>query len=177
MKAKSIVFMLAFCVAGLLILTAADSQKPFGGSEDVAFAKELWVELGNYTDWKMKSSFYPGNSPHGKFLRIYYNLVNVDDEPYHVIVKDNYGGEGASMQSVSSNPEEYLMAITIMVQRETGYDPDNNNWYYVKYSPGGMVMENSEGMQLAGRVAKGMDTGCIACHANAEGGDYLFSND
>jgi|GEM_PF-3494242 len=30
---------------------------------------------------------------------------------------------------------------------------------------------------MAGRVAKGMEQGCIACHSNAVDGDYLFAND
>jgi hypothetical protein len=32
-------------------------------------------------------------------------------------------------------------------------------------------------MSLAGRVAKGMDMGCIACHKGAKDNDYLFFND
>ena len=38
-------------------------------------------------------------------------------------------------------------------------------------------MKNPKGMSLAGRVAKGMPAGCIACHSNAGGGDFLFIND
>jgi hypothetical protein len=63
------------------------------------------------------------------------------------------------------------------VQREVGYDPDNNDWFWVKYGPDGTVDENDAGVALAGRVAKGASTGCIACHANAAAGDYLFVND
>lgn len=32
-------------------------------------------------------------------------------------------------------------------------------------------------MALAGRVAKGADQGCIACHQTAEGGDYVYTHD
>jgi hypothetical protein len=64
-----------------------------------------------------------------------------------------------------------------MVQREAGYDPENNDWYWVKYSPAGGVEKNEEGTALAGRVAKGAGQGCIACHASARGGDYFFTND
>jgi len=32
-------------------------------------------------------------------------------------------------------------------------------------------------MKLAGRVAKGAPTGCIACHKAAPGGDYIFNHD
>jgi len=37
--------------------------------------------------------------------------------------------------------------------------------------------KNPKGMQLAGRVAKGAEKGCIACHGSAPGDDYLFTTD
>jgi hypothetical protein len=78
---------------------------------------------------------------------------------------------------VQENPADYLMAVTPMVQREQGYDADNNDWYWVKYGPDGSIAMNDMEVAMAGRVAKGMPMGCIACHANAGGGDYLFAND
>ncbi len=41
----------------------------------------------------------------------------------------------------------------------------------------GTIKKNPKGMLLAGRVAKGMDKGCISCHSQAGGEDFLFSND
>ncbi len=108
---------------------------------------------------------------------MYYNVVNVDGRPYHVIIKDNFGGEGATLETVSASPEEFLASVTVMVQREAGYDPANNDWFWVKYGPDGAIDQNPAGMALAGRVAKGTDTGCIACHAGAGGDDYIFTND
>ena len=29
-----------------------------------------------------------------------------------------------------------------MLQREAGYDDDNDNWFWVKYAPDGSVMSN-----------------------------------
>lgn len=158
-------------------LEAMSHEKPFGGAGDVAFAEKVWTGMDGYMEWPMSSGVYPGTSPHGAFLRVYYNIVNVDGEPYHVIVKDNYGGEGVTETKVEKDPEKWLAAVTTMVQRETGYDPENNDWFWVKYGPDGTIMENPKGMALAGRVAKGTDSGCIACHANAGGGDYVFTND
>jgi cytochrome c peroxidase len=43
--------------------------------------------------------------------------------------------------------------------------------------PDGSLDENDNGMAMAGRVAKGADKGCIACHAKAKGDDYVFTND
>lgn len=149
----------------------------FGSASDIAFAEKVWKAMDGYQAWKMASDYYPGTSPHGKFLRLYYNVINVDDMSYHVIVKDNFGGEGATMETVSGSPDDYLAAVTIMVQREDGYDPDNDNWFWVKYGPDGSILKNPKGIALAGRVAKGTGSGCIACHKDAKDGDYIFVND
>jgi hypothetical protein len=148
---------------------------PFGGKEDIEFANNLWKEMKDYEDWQMKSDVYPGVSPHGKFLRLYYNFVNVDGKSYHVIIKDNFGGK--KLEEVAKSPSEYLGAVTVTLQREPGYDSDNKDWFWVKYKADGTIDKNEKDMALAGRVAKGMDTGCISCHVNAKGKDYVFTND
>jgi hypothetical protein len=158
-------------------LLFSEDNMPFGGDKDVQFAKNVWTAMDGYRDWKMVSGFYPGQSPHGKVLRLYYNLINVDGKPYHIIVKDNFGGDNASVESVSKNPNQYLAAVTIMVQMEKEYDPDNNNWFYAKYNKDGRLDKNAKDMAMAGRVAKGMNVGCIACHKDAKGNDFVFSND
>ncbi|MBD3349234.1 MAG: hypothetical protein GF400_08590 [Candidatus Eisenbacteria bacterium] len=178
--ALSLVLVLAGVAAHTGCATAEDEgemEMPFGGPEDVTFAKNLWQGMMGYESWKMSSDYYEGMSPHGAFLRMYYNVVNVEGAPYHVIVKDNFGGEGATLEKVAESSEDYLAAVTVMVQRHEGYDPENRNWYYVKYDADGAVSMNEESMALAGRVAKGMDSGCIACHAKAGGDDYIFTND
>ena len=152
-------------------------EMPFGGEKDVAFAKALWKTIGGYDAWPMQSDIMPGKSPHGMFIRMYYSIVTIDDVAYHVVVKDNYGGEGVTLEMVKENPAGYLMAVTPMVQREQGYDADNNDWFWVKYGPDGSIGMNDMEVAMAGRVAKGMPMGCIACHATAGGGDYLFAND
>lgn len=152
-------------------------QMPFGGKEDVTFANDLWKAMKGYENWLMKSDVRMGMSPHGDFIRLYYNIVNVNAKPYHVIVKDNYGGDGVTLNMIFESPEKYLMAVTVMVQREKGYDSDNNDWFWVKYNADGTVSKGDKDMAMAGRVAKGMDTGCIACHKAAKDNDYIFTND
>lgn len=152
-------------------------EMPFGGAADVAFAEGLWTAMDGYTDWPMASGYYTGGSPHGDFIRMYYGLVTVEGVPYHVIVKDNFGGEGATLETVADSPADYLMAVTVMLQRERGYDKENKDWFWVKYGPDGAIGRNDMSVAMAGRVAKGMAMGCIACHAKAAGGDYAFFND
>ena len=57
------------------------------------------------------------------------------------------------------------------------HDRDNQDWFWVKYGKGGSIDKDPKGTLLAGRVAKGMKRGCISCHSQAGGDDYLFSND
>ncbi len=138
---------------------------PFGGEEDVEFANAVWAAMKGYRDAPMKTDMIPGKAPHGAFITIYYDVINVAGKPYHTVIKDNF------------TPEKEFAAVTTMVQREAGYDPDNNDWFWVKHDPDGTVSKNDKGMALAGRVAKGMEQGCIACHKTAGGNDYIFIND
>lgn len=176
MPALMIIAFVTFSLS-MALISGEEKEMPFGGEKDVQFAKAIWTAMKGYDRWPMKSGFYPGTSPHGKVLKLYYNMVNVNNKPYHVIIKDNYGGEGATVEAVAEAPEKYLAAVTVMVQREDGYDPAHNNWFWAKYMPGGSLDKNAKGMQMAGRVAKGMKVGCIACHADAADNDFVFTND
>jgi hypothetical protein len=169
----------AFAVSALPACSAEEKMAaaPFGGEADVAFARALWSAIDGYQGWRLTSDYYPGKSPHGMFLRVYSNVVTAGGTPYYVIVKDNFGGKDATLDAVRESPVDYLVAVTVMLGREAGYDPDNHNWFWVKYAPDGSIDKNDAGMALAGRVAKGTSVGCIACHAGAGGGDYLFTND
>jgi len=145
-------------------------KPPFGGPEDMSRASSLWREMAGYKSWASYPGFegwQDGHSPHGKVLRYYINGVakrNVTASGA-VIVKENYMMKGGP-----------VLSITVM-KKIPGYDRDNQNWFWVKYMPNGSVAKNPKGMSLAGRVAKGMSKGCIACHVNAGGDDMLFVND
>ena len=148
-------------------------KPPFGGPEDLSRASDLWSSMRGYQNWGLYpglSGFQPGRSPHGRYLKYYIDSTAAANpgRPGNgsIIVKENYGEENSGS----------LMAITVM-KKVRDYDPENADWFWVKFAPDGSVMKNPQGMSLAGRVAKGMDTGCIACHSNAGGGDYLFIND
>ncbi|MEX2575842.1 MAG: cytochrome P460 family protein [Halofilum sp. (in: g-proteobacteria)] len=170
----------ATAVTGLLGACAAVAEKPFGGPESVDYSQELWTALEEANlagPDSINSVAYEGQHPHGAVLETLDSTVTVDGHSGDVIVKRNYGGEGVSESKVANNPEEWLAAVTVMFRREEGYDPDNDNWFWAKYLPDGSLDTNPKGMELAGRVAKGMDQGCIACHQNAPGGDYVFNND
>ena len=129
------------------------------------------------TPSSLSSDVSKGGSPHGKWVRLYSTWVKVKGKSHPIIVKDNYGGRGVTVERVKKDRKKWLKAVTIMLQRQPGYDKDNQNWFYAKYKPDGGIEKNRKGMLLAGRVAKGTTKGCISCHSNAAGDDYLFSND
>jgi hypothetical protein len=144
----------------------------------VAYAKQLWKVLessrlvgGN----AIHSHAYPGAHPHGAVLTTAEGSVRVGNNVGTAIVKNNYGGDGVSPQAVANDPGKYLAAVTVMFKR-SGYDADNQDWFWVKYLPDGSLDKNPKGMMLAGQIAKGNPSaGCIACHSAAPGGDMIFT--
>ncbi|MCO6442011.1 MAG: cytochrome P460 family protein [Nitrococcus mobilis] len=160
---------------------ATGQQLPlFGGKDSTAYAAKLWraMQQANLVGSnRITSTPYTGQHPHGAILDTVDRPFTLDGHTGHLIVKRNYGGEGVSKQAVANDPDKWLAAITVMYRREAGYDPDNQNWFWVKYLPDGRLAQNPKGMALAGRVAKGTNQGCIACHQSAPGGDYVFNHD
>ena len=105
--------------------------------------------------------------PHGAFLKMYLNRYAISSPkqmPHRsIVIKENYGPD-----------KQTLMAITVMY-RMKGYDPQHNDWYWVKYNPDGstaLAPPEKGGMPLAGKVA-----GCIQCHSESADSDFAFFND
>ena len=175
-------------VAGAVLLLSAcssdsmmkDDTMPFGGPESVAYAGDLWRALQAARlvgPAAIETKAYSGQHPHGAVLQNVDTILTVNGVSGPVLVKNNYGGEGASVESVTMNPSKYLVAVTVMFKRP-GYDPDNKDWFWAKYLPDGSLDKNPKGMPLAGRVAKAdPPAGCIACHSAAPGGDMVFTHD
>ena len=152
---------------------------PFGGADDRAYAARLWSALQDRAlvgENMLMSAPYTGQHPHGAILDTIEVPVTVLGNRDVAIIKRNYGGEGVTRDRVYNDPKRYLKAITVMYKRN-GYDSDNNDWFWAKYLPDGSLDSNPAGARLAGRVAKGMTGGCIACHKAAPGGDMVFNND
>ncbi|MGB5559860.1 MAG: hypothetical protein WBN04_17850 [Paracoccaceae bacterium] len=111
---------------------------------------------------------YDGQEPHGMMLETFYNKAMIDGHTGDLIVKRDYRPEGVDAETILRDPAEHLGAVTVMFRREDGYNDDNANWFWGEYLSDGTLDKNPAGMQLAGRVAKGADAGCIACHSGAE---------
>lgn len=168
-------------LSGFVLAGSASTQemRPFGTEEDVDYAAQLWdaMEAQNLVGENRVHMFpYVGTDPHGMMLETFYSTATINGHSGDLIVKHNYGPEGVSENEVLSNPSQHLGATTVMFRREAGFDSDNYDWFWSKYTPDGSLEINPTGMALAGRIAKGMDQGCIACHSSAEG-DMVFTTD
>jgi len=163
----------------LLLAIGSVNAAPFGGEADVKYAKDLWTSMINASyagQDSIMSQPYTGQHPHGAILDTIQGPINIGGRLHHIIIKRNYGGPGVSKESVANDPEKFLKAVTVMLKRP-GYDPDDKDWFWVKYLPDGSLDKNPKGMKLAGMIAKGKPAGCIACHTAAPGGDMVFTSD
>ena len=127
-------------------------------------ARSVWkhVENQNYqrnwSYWPGKGELYKGTEPHGVLLTTYVNplaqgaLTNRAAElpAGAIIVKENY------------SPKKELAAVTVMYKARDGYNPDHNNWFWLKRLPDGKV------------EASGKAESCQACHG-ASKHDYLMT--
>ncbi len=155
---------------------SGSDQNWFGGPEDVEFAAQLWMSLEQSALVGPQAELIGprvGVHPHGALLESTTDTVTVNGQNHRVAIKFAYHGRGATIESITRDRNAYLEDITVMLKREEGYDDSNQNWFYAKYFADGSLDTTPNGIKLAGRIAKGKDKGCIACHRKA--GDYLFA--
>ncbi|MFQ5764592.1 MAG: cytochrome P460 family protein [Rhodospirillales bacterium] len=160
--------------------TRVAAKPPFGGPKDTAYAAQLWKMLtaAKFVGPDTIVTYpYDGTPPHGNVLELIQGKVTVNGHSGVVMVKKNYRGKDIDDDDVLDDPGKYLKSITVMFKRKAGYDPEDKDWFWAKYAPDGSLKKHPKGMNLAGRVAKGMSKGCIACHKTAPGNDYVYSHD
>lgn len=168
----------AVAACALSTNAALSQDMPFGTDTDADYAALLWeamVAADMVGDTMIRTVPYAGTEPHGMMLETFYTTAEIDGHAGQLIVKRNYGPEGVTADQVLADPGTHLASVTVMFRREDGYDTGNRNWFWGKYLPDGSLDQTPDGMRMAGRVAKGMDSGCIACHAAEE--DYVFTTD
>jgi hypothetical protein len=176
--------LLASCVTRE-IPDGGENAPSFGTAEDVIYAEKIWrvMEDDRLVGDKGRElePFFGGAKPHGMILELVYRNIQVNSHDGLIVVKKNYDGIGVTVESVRGNRSKYLSSITIMFQRESGYDNDNQNWFWAKYNPDGSLFSkkfDARVVQMAGRIWKGesfeQNKGCLYCHRSAGGGDYIF---
>ncbi len=177
---KSSLISTALALALSLSGTATMAQDmPFGSAADKDYAGQIWSYMQESKlagPGMIRTSPYEGTDPHGMMLETFYTTATINGHEGDLIVKRNFGPVGVSEDEVLRDPDTHLAAYTIMFRREAGYDPEDQDWFWVKYLPDGSLDQTPNGMAMAGQVAKGMDEGCIACH-KAAGDDMVFTSD
>lgn len=168
-------------LAGGSLLTTAHAQDgpSFGKADDIAYAEQLWAELKQahlVGPGAITSKPYEGTEPHGAILVTLQSELTIDGHTGAVLVKNNYMGDGVSVESVAEHPDRNLAAVTVMFRRAAGYDSADKDWFWAKYRADGSLDANPKGVKLAGRVGKNPEGACIACHRGAPGGDFVFFN-
>jgi hypothetical protein len=171
----------AFLAATLVTLTysalsvAEDGAKAAGTPEDDAYAAKVWAymdENGLIGDGRVRSFPFVGSRPHGSVQELIVTEAVIDGQRGRLLIKHNYGAEETlTPKSVyAARPDENLEPLAIMFQRETGYDEDNNNWFWAEYNADGSVFVY-EGENLSGRAPL-----CIGCHTALGGADREILN-
>ncbi|HED18733.1 MAG TPA: hypothetical protein ENI74_04420 [Gammaproteobacteria bacterium] len=174
----------------LTLITACSSlfNRPAGTPADVDYAQHLWSVLqqermvGEHA--RPLKPFIGAARPHGWVLEVDSRTIQVGGHRGFVVVKKNYNGDNLGIAEVERDRSRYLDSISVMFRREPGYDPDNQDWFWAQYKPGGQLSSMRRmGMEIAmaGRLIKGAapdrNQGCIYCHSSAGGGDYIFYPD
>lgn len=179
LKAGLLTFALGAGALGAGTAQAQDMPMPFGSPDDAAYAQLLWDVMAAQKlvgPGMIRTAPYEGTDPHGMMLETFYTTATINGHEGDLIVKRNFGPEGVAAIDVLREPGKHLGAYTVMFRREAGFDAEDLDWFWVKYLPDGSLDKTPEGMGMAGKIAKGMDEGCIACHAGADGGDMVFTS-
>ena len=144
------------------------SQPP---TQKESFDERLWKYLESvcYDQWSPagdNGDFRESSAPHGALVKTYMNRVaagNASNLPQgSMIIKENF------------SPDKKLMAITLMY-KSNGFNPEAGDWYWAKFMPNGKVAQMDSPM---GKMAiSGRAKGCIECHGDADGDDFVFFND
>jgi hypothetical protein len=48
-----------------------------------------------------------------------------------------------------AEPDAHVAAYTVMFRRNMGYDPEDGNWFWIKYPPDGSLEQTPDGMAMA----------------------------
>lgn len=150
-----------------------------GTPQDIAFAERLWAALEEVDlagPSAIQSHAYAGEQPHGAFLQYFERELRVGNQTQPVILQRHYRAPDITRHRVAQYPRRHLAGSTVMYRRP-GYAPAHQDWFWAQYTADGALRRDPGGQTQAGRVGGDLDTGCIACHRDAPGGDYVFGHD
>ncbi len=149
----------------------------WGSEQDAAAALQWWSSNdGANLGWQTAEAWerYPGTTelrvgmePHGARQNLWHTTDPAEGQVGYTVLKENYPPEGDG---------DELVAVTIGIKREAGYDPDNQDWFWTRFNPDGTLFMIGE-LPAAGAVEPEPGAGCRGCHRAAADGDYTYVND
>lgn len=128
-------------------------------------AGQFWTyitETHPYKGWDMWPGYegmYPGQSPHGAYLKLYANSIALKAAREGKTVMP----DGAILVKENYAKDKHTLAAITPMYRVKGYNPEGGDWFWAKYGPEGEVM-------AAGKVK-----GCIDCHRAVKSQDWRFT--
>lgn len=164
MKRIILLSLILMCAVFLSGCTGSDDAQVSVDDQVTVSADELYSEITSndgYKSWDLfpgTEELAPGAGVHGDKVSIYISsdvsaALDAGDTvmPFEsIIIKEGF------------DSENQLEELVVMYKVE-GYDPDNNDWFWALYSPGGAVS------------AEGKIGGCINCHEKKASNDFIFS--
>lgn len=168
-------------IAGIILFllpfhTMAEKAKVSSGKAvDNAYAAKVWQYMVNNKlvgDGRIRSYPFVGSRPHGSIQEVISTEVEIEAQKGKLIVKHNYGAkeELTPHKVYSDDQAANYVALTIMFQREKGYDTNNSDWFWAEYNPDGSII-NYQGVDLSGRSEM-----CLGCHTPLGGKDREVLN-
>lgn len=150
---KTLAIMVALTL-GFAIWAYAESQMPKADPD------ALWAYITKdnpYNKWEFwpdHKGMQPGRAPHGPLHKVFVNdaAINSSQPPVQygsIAVKENYG------------KDKKLKAVTVMYKIK-GYNPDDGDWFWAKYSPDGKADKF------------GKPAGCVGCHGTRAANDFIL---
>jgi hypothetical protein len=164
----SILLMLTVGIAAAQDLNATDGKMDQNKTTNGKMLYNYITNDSSYKMWQMwpgKEEFYPGKEPHGSLLTTY-----VTDDALSAI--ESGAGtlpDGSIIVKENYMADKTLAALTVMFKK-AGYDPGNNDWFWVRYLPNGTI------------TAEGKVKLCIDCHNKPKAefdnqiNDYIFTS-
>ncbi len=175
-------------VVTLGLTSAALAQDaPFGSPGEVEFANQLWQQMAAARlvgrDAIQTTTYEGGTGLHSVTIVTVQGQVEVNGSTGLALVKKNFRtADGTPAAEADVFAGTVGGPVTVMYQREVGYDPDNQDWFWAVFTPAGDVVVNPLGMNMAGKIVGGgamaeAPFNCIACHTAAPGDDMVFLHD
>jgi hypothetical protein len=152
-----------FALALALVITMLSTPVKAGGELPPAEGKAFWTYIHKtnpYTKWAMwpgKEGMLEGNSPHGKYVRIFVNKPALEAAkagkpmpPGAIIIKENF-------------TNKKTLAVLTPMYKVKGYNPEAGDWYWTKIAANGEVL------------GEGKLKGCIRCHQAVKDTSWVFT--